>query len=88
MPLVIPDETLRDAGLTEAEMKVEIACRLFDAGRLTKHQAAKLAALTRDEFQAALYERGLDVYHISDQAVREDMETIAKLFGRDGNGRS
>jgi hypothetical protein len=33
MPVVIPDETLKEAGLTEREMVVEIACRLIDAGK-------------------------------------------------------
>jgi hypothetical protein len=30
MPVVISDETHRDAGLTEREALVEIACRLID----------------------------------------------------------
>ena len=34
MPVVISDETLKQAGLTEREAVVEIACRLFDAGKL------------------------------------------------------
>ena len=35
MPVVISDETLRDAGLTEQDALVEIACRLFGAGKLS-----------------------------------------------------
>ena len=34
MPVVISDETLRAAGLSEREAAVEIACHLFDAGKL------------------------------------------------------
>ena len=34
MPVIIPDETLKQAGLTEKEALIEIACRLFDADKL------------------------------------------------------
>ena len=47
MPVVIPDETLQQAGLTEREALVEIACRLFDAGKLPLWPAAKLAGMSR-----------------------------------------
>ena len=50
MPVVISDETLRQAGLTEREAVVEIACRLFDAGKLALWPAAKLAGMSRVEF--------------------------------------
>jgi hypothetical protein len=33
MPVIIPDETLKQAGLTESEARIEIACRLFDADK-------------------------------------------------------
>jgi predicted HTH domain antitoxin len=51
MPVVISDETLRDAGLTEQEALVEIACRLFAAGRLALWPAAKLAGVDRVAFE-------------------------------------
>ena len=34
MPVIIPDETLKQAGLTEKEALIEIAWRLFDADKL------------------------------------------------------
>ncbi len=33
--LIVPDEMLRQAGLSEREALLEFACRLFDAGRLS-----------------------------------------------------
>ena len=51
MPVTINDETLREAGFTEREAIVEIACRLFDAGKLALWPAAKLAGLSRVEFE-------------------------------------
>jgi hypothetical protein len=36
MPSVqIPDDVLKEAGLAEGDVLVEMACRLFQAGRLT-----------------------------------------------------
>jgi len=51
MPVVIPDETLKQAGLSEKEALIEIACRLFDAGKLHLNQAARLAGITRYELE-------------------------------------
>ena len=54
MPVVISDETLRDAGLTEREALVEIACELFGAGKLALWPAARLAGVNRVTFEQAL----------------------------------
>jgi predicted HTH domain antitoxin len=51
MPIVISDETLEQAGLTEREALIEIACRLFDVGKLHLWPAAKMAGLSRVEFE-------------------------------------
>ena len=34
MPVIIPDEILKQAGMTEHEALIEIACRLFAADKL------------------------------------------------------
>ena len=51
MPVVIPDEALREAGLNPHEALVEFACRLFDAGKLTLPSAVRLAAMSRVAFR-------------------------------------
>jgi len=63
MPSTNPDERLRAAGMDEHEAKVEIACRLFDAGKLTIGHATRLAELTEAEFQRQLELRGLRRSH-------------------------
>jgi len=60
MPVVIPDETLKQAGLSEKEALIEIACRLFDAGKLHLNQAARLAGITRYELESELMSREID----------------------------
>ena len=61
MPVIIPDETLKQAGLSEDEARVEIACRLYDADKLHLWPAAQLAGLSRDEFESELISRGIAV---------------------------
>jgi predicted HTH domain antitoxin len=54
MPVVISDEALKQAGLTEREAVVEIGCRLYDAGKLALWPAAKMAGLRRVDFEQEL----------------------------------
>lgn len=81
MPLVITDELLRAAGMTESEARVEIAGRLFDAGRLTIGHASRLAGMSEIEFEEQLQRRGLPRYRITDEMFAEDLRTL-KETGR------
>lgn len=73
MPLLIPDELLAQAGLTETEARIEIACRLYDAGVLEQPSAVRLAGIDRVHFWEELRRRGLPWVHI------EDVDTAAEL---------
>lgn len=79
MPLVISDETLRAAGLSEPEAKLEIACRWFDAGKLTIGHAARLAGISESEFEAQLEARGIPRYRYTDQMLDHDVDALKKL---------
>ncbi len=79
MPLVIPDETLRAAGMDEREAKVEIACRLFDAGKLTIGHASRLAGLTEAEFEVQLQLREIPRYRYTEEMLQHDVEVLKKL---------
>ena len=74
MPVIIPDETLKQAGLTEKEALIEIACRLFDAGKLHLWPAAQLAGLKRDEFESALISRGIAVHRIDEDYLKHELD--------------
>ena len=80
MPLMISDEQLQQVGLTEDDARLELACRFFDANRLTLHQAAKWAGLDRLGMEAALVQRGLPIYRYTEEDLQGDLETI-KHFG-------
>ena len=79
MPLVISDEMLRAAGMNEQEAKVEIACRLFDAAKLTIGHAARLAGLTETEFESQLGLRGIPRYRYTEGMLEQDVETLKEL---------
>jgi predicted HTH domain antitoxin len=74
MPVIIPDETLRQAGLTEKEALVEIACRLFDAEKLHLSPAAQLAGMNRGEFESALISRGIAIHRIDEEYLKHELE--------------
>lgn len=59
MPLVIGDDILREAKLTEAEARVEFACRLYAAERLSFESAVHLSGLSPERLHAALASRGI-----------------------------
>jgi predicted HTH domain antitoxin len=77
MTISIPDDILREAGLSESDALVELACRLFDAGRLAKESAARLCGLDRVAFERELHRRNLAVY----RTTLEDYEQDRQSFG-------
>jgi predicted HTH domain antitoxin len=79
MPLVIPDETLREAGLSESDALIEFACRLFDAGRLTLWGAAKLASLSRVAFEEELQARRIAWLRRDEEDLAEDLAAMDRL---------
>jgi predicted HTH domain antitoxin len=81
MSIVIPNELLTEAGLSEREALVEIACRLYDAGKLTMPQATRWAGVTRVELESALLDRGLPLVRIDQRYWRQEVETLEGLRG-------
>jgi predicted HTH domain antitoxin len=79
MPLIIPDETLKEAALNEREALVEFACRMFDAGRLALWLAARLAGLTRVLFEVELRARGISVYSPGPDDLADDLAALDRL---------
>jgi len=75
----VPDDILRQAGLTEQEAVVEFACRLFDAERLDLFAGARLAGLSRSEFEAELRARRIPIYRPTLQDVDDDEAALGKL---------
>lgn len=79
MPLVISDETLHAAGLSEQDARLEFACRLFDAGKLSFGHAAQLAGVDELEFERQLTARGLPRHRLTEEKLLQDVETLKRL---------
>ncbi len=82
MPVVISDETLRQAGLSESEALVEIACRMFDIGKLHLWPAAKMAGMSRVEFEQELTNRQIAIQRPMLQDLADDIATLERLRDR------
>ena len=82
MPLTITDEMLSAAGLSEHEARLEIACRLYDAGRLTMPEATRWAGVTRTELETALLERNLPLIRVDERYWQQEVEGMQRLGWR------
>jgi predicted HTH domain antitoxin len=79
MPLIIEDEILKQAGLSERDARIEFACRLFDAEIFSVHEAARMVGMERYEFEAELAKRDIPIYRYTSEMLRQDMEAFRKL---------
>jgi predicted HTH domain antitoxin len=79
MPLTLTDDELKKAGLTADEARVEIACRLFDAGKLDLWPAAQLAQMSRVQFEGELMERKIPIYRPTLEDLEMELATLESL---------
>ena len=79
MPVTITDDMLHSAGLSEQEAKLEIACRLYDAGKLTLPEASRWAGASRTELESALLARGLPLIRVDESYWRAEVDNMQRL---------
>jgi len=79
MTLTIPDRILSKLGNTEAEARIEIACRLFEVGKLSLHEAAELSGLDRNGIEDALLQRRIAIYNYSVDELEKDLRTLDEM---------
>lgn len=78
MSVLIPDEILESARMSESELRQELAVVLFEKDRLTLAQASGLAGMDRLRFQHLLASRGIPV-HYDVEDFEEDLATLRDL---------
>ncbi len=66
MTVTIPDEIALKSGVTDRDLLIEIACRLFDKEKISKFEATSMTGLSRVEFENEMVKRGLPWIRISD----------------------
>ena len=79
--MVIGDDILLAAHVTEAEVRSEAALSLFAQDRLTLSQAARLANLPQLDFQALLAAREIPV-HYDVAELEDDLKSLQNLAAR------
>ena len=78
MSVIIPEEVLVATRMTEAELRQEIAVLLFQKEKLTLAQAARLAGMSRLQFQHVLASRQIPL-HYDVAEFEEDMRTLEAM---------
>ena len=79
MALVMPDDLVRASGLTEDELRLELAVTLYRENRLTLGQAARLAGMPQDAMLGVLAKRQVPVHHGVEDLL-QDVANLKRLF--------
>ena len=78
MSVLIPDEVVQAARMTDAELKQEIALLLFEKEKLTLSQAARFCGVNRLQFQHRLAGRDIPI-HYDSADFEQDLQTLREL---------
>ena len=78
MSVIIPDDILQATGMTEEELRQEVAVLLFQKEKLTLAQASCLAGMSRLQFQHLLASREIPV-HYDVAEFEEDLKALQEL---------
>lgn len=79
MTLTLPDDPAL-AEIAESDIRLDLACALYAAGRISRGVAARMAGLERHAFDEELCQRRIPSY--TEEMLEEDMATLNKLFPR------
>ncbi|MSS71871.1 MAG: UPF0175 family protein [Candidatus Latescibacteria bacterium] len=78
MSLIISDDILHTTGMSETELRQEIAVLLFQKEKLTLGQASQLSGISQLQFQHLLASRQIPV-HYDVAEFEEDLKTLQEL---------
>ena len=62
--------------VSESELKMIIAAKLFDMGELSSGQAAKMVGITRREFLEAVGKYGVSIFQYDADELEEDLARL------------
>lgn len=75
--VLIDDEVLKAAHITESELKTELAILFYQQGRLSLGRCAALAGLSKLDFEHLLFERKVPRY--TDEQWQADLKALAEM---------
>jgi predicted HTH domain antitoxin len=79
MTFYVPDDILKQSGLDEREMMLELACRLYDIGRLDLNAAARMAKVDRFDFENALRIRKMPLHRPTLEDLADEAAALEKF---------
>ena len=77
MILTLPDDPAL-ADMSESDIRLDLACALFAAGRISRSVAARMAGMVRFDFDMELVRRRIPSY--TEEMLEEDIVTLEKIF--------
>lgn len=80
MSVLITDDILRQANMSESEFKLELGIFLYSNNILTMGKTSEFVGLPKVIFQKKLAERGIPVSY-DEQEFQKDLATIRKIYG-------
>ena len=78
MTLTLPDEPLLQ-GLSEADLRIHLACGLYASGQASRGAAARIAGLERPAFDEELFRRRISSY--TDEMLDQDLAFVKQRCG-------
>ena len=75
MSLLITDEFLQTADISEAELQLEIAILLFQQEKITLGTASQFAGMNQLDFQRILGSRKIPIHYGVDE-FKQDLKTL------------
>lgn len=75
MAIIITSDTLVNAGLSEQDFLIDLACYMYEKKRLSMGKAREIAGLNLMEFQAELAAREIDL-HYSEEDLDKDLKNL------------
>jgi len=77
--VLVEDEVLASANISEEELRIEIAILLFQQHRLTIGKAARFARILNHEFAQLLLKRNIPLFEYRDEDLELDMKALQKM---------
>lgn len=78
MSVIIPDDILQSAEMSEAELKLEIAIMLFQQDKISLGKARSLAGMSLLDFLREIASRGICIHYDVDE-FEEDIQTLRSM---------
>ena len=80
MLLELNDKVINSTGLTDDELRIELAVRLYEDGKITVGQGGTMTGLGHVKFQHELGKREIP-WQFDVEDLHADLETLKSVFG-------